>query len=102
MPARPDSATIVEQTLSDVFPDGMRSEQFERVEPPDLDAAGAPGAFDAEHFARDLREPPLLNGQPGRPAARGSLKRASQYSWCSGASGAGSSNPAGGSAVDAS
>jgi hypothetical protein len=67
MPARPDSATIVQQTLRDVFPDGMRSEQPNRVEPLDFDVAGAPGASNTEHFARDLRQAPLLNGQPGAP-----------------------------------
>jgi hypothetical protein len=47
MPPRSHLATIVEQTLSDVFPDGMWSEQSDCIEPPDFDATGAASALDA-------------------------------------------------------
>src|SRR3981081_2646305 len=67
MTPRSQPAAIVEQTLSDIFPDRMRPEQSDGVEPMDLDAARAACAFDAQHFARDLRQPPLLNGRGGTP-----------------------------------
>lgn len=67
VPPRSHLAAVVEQTLSDIFPDRMRPEQSDGVEPLDLDAARAACAFDAQHFARDLRKPPLLNGQRGTP-----------------------------------
>jgi len=67
VPPRSHLAAVVEQTLSDIFPDRMRPEQSEGVEPLDFDAARAACAFDAQHFARDLRKPSLLNGQRGTP-----------------------------------
>jgi len=52
--ARLDPAAIVEQTLADVPPDHFRPIKADRVNPLDLDAAGAPSALDPKGFAGNL------------------------------------------------
>jgi hypothetical protein len=65
--ARPDLAAVVKQALTDVLPDRMRTEKLDGIEPLDLDGPEASTAFDPKQFTRDLRQPPLLEGNPGPP-----------------------------------
>ena len=62
--ARPDLAAVVEQALTDVLPDRVRPVQFHRVAALDLDGPRAAPALDPKQFARNLRQPHLLEGQP--------------------------------------
>jgi len=50
----PDLAAVVEQALTDVLPDCMRTVQLDCIEALDFDAAAALGAFDSHQFAWDL------------------------------------------------
>jgi hypothetical protein len=60
----PDPAGVVEQALTDLSPGRVRPVEPNGIEALDLDAAGAPGAFNPEQLPRDLRQPHLLEGQP--------------------------------------
>jgi hypothetical protein len=60
----PDLAAFVEQALSDLAPSRVRAAKLHGVEPLDLDGAPAAGAVNPEQFARDLRQPHLLDRQP--------------------------------------
>jgi hypothetical protein len=54
-------AGLVEQSLPDIFPDSVRSIEPDRIPLLNFDNAKAADAFDAEHMARDFREPTLLD-----------------------------------------
>ena len=62
--ACPGLAAVVEQALANVLPDRMRTEELHGIEALDLDGPRATPALDPEQFARDLRQPHLLEGQP--------------------------------------
>jgi hypothetical protein len=83
-----DLAAVVEQALTDVFETACGPKRIHGVEALDLDRAPTAPAFHPEPFARDFRQPHLL-GSHGRPAARGSRRGASQYSWSKAPSGGG-------------
>jgi hypothetical protein len=57
------AASLVEQALPDIFPDGMRPIKPDGIGFLHFDGAKAADAFDAQHMARDFREAALLNWQ---------------------------------------
>lgn len=69
MSPRAIGAGLIEQPLSDIFPDRMRAIEPDRVRLLDFDGAQAAHAFDAQDVTRNFREPALLDRQSG-PAGR--------------------------------
>src|ERR1700738_5556903 len=74
VPACAVGASLVEQSLSNIFPDGMRPIKSDGIGLLDFDNAKAADAFDAKHMARNFREAALLDrqrrpssGSPGGP-----------------------------------
>jgi hypothetical protein len=62
-PARAVAASLVEQSLPDIFPDGMRSIKSDRIRLLYFDDPSAADAFDAQHVSRNFREAALLDRQ---------------------------------------
>ena len=54
VPPRSHLAAVVEQTLSDIFPDRMRSIEPDRIEALDLDAAKTAQAFNTQKLPWNL------------------------------------------------
>ena len=63
-PACAVGAGLVEQPPPDIFPDGMRPIKPGRIGLLNFDDAETAPALDAQHMARDFREPKLLDRQP--------------------------------------
>jgi hypothetical protein len=77
VPACAIGAGLVEQSLPDIFPDGMRPVKSDGIRFLQFDNAKTADAFDAEHVARDFREAALLDRQR-RPS---SGTRIGQVKW---------------------
>jgi hypothetical protein len=58
------SAGVVEQSLSNVLPDGMRCIEPHRVSLLNFDDARTTSALDAEHMSGNFRQAALLDWQP--------------------------------------
>jgi hypothetical protein len=63
MLACPILAPIVKQSLADIFPNGVRSIQQDRVRLLNFHSSSAPQALDAQKVARDFRKATLLDRQ---------------------------------------
>ena len=61
MPACATAASLVEQALTDIFPDGMRPIKSDSIRFLHFDNAKAADAFDAKYMARNFREAALLD-----------------------------------------
>jgi hypothetical protein len=61
VPACAVAASLVEQSLPDIFPDGMRPIKSDGIRLLNFDNAKAADAFDAQHMARNFREAALLD-----------------------------------------
>src|SRR5690349_19598378 len=64
MPAGTVGAGLIQQALTDIFPDRIGSEVADGLRLLHLDNARAARAFDAEQMALNISESALLNGHP--------------------------------------
>ena len=74
VPACANSAGLVEQSLTNIFPDGVRTIEPERVSPLNFDDPRAALAFDAQHMGGVSIGCIAGSGARGFPAARASAK----------------------------
>jgi hypothetical protein len=65
VPACAIGAGLVQQSLPNIFPDGMRSIKSDRICSLNFDNAETAQALDAQHMARNFRKTKLLDRQPG-------------------------------------
>jgi hypothetical protein len=61
VPACAVVAGLIEQSLPDILPDGVRPIEPDGIRLLNFDNAKAADAFDAQHMARDFREAALLD-----------------------------------------
>jgi len=63
VPACAIVAGLIEQALTDIFPDGMWPIKSDGIRLLNFDDAKAPQALDAQHMARNFRKSTLLDRQ---------------------------------------
>jgi hypothetical protein len=54
-------ACVVEQSLANVFPNGVRAVEAHRIGVPDLDSASTANAIDSQNLPRDFIEAHLMD-----------------------------------------